>query len=433
MKILRVFSSALLVFLGTLAGMPVLAGPQPLPPVTPVGSSRPAAPITGLDRADHSASIEWNGDHVVYLTRPGSGYSPRVVRLSSTGSIEVPGTILANASQPNYLAARRIGSMVYLVYGSNADPMRLGTSYDGGRNFFWTVIPTTQLRADLVACPVIADVYGGPMVFAGYAKWTTREAGVVALWPDAIAPNTNSWGLAILDANGDPDRPPSTTDSYCPRASASIGDQIHVFAVRSNATTYTSVGRHLWYSPATSWSVANFASGASGELARGMSATVYNRDLWVSWNRGPSFHPLIGGSNNEETWIRRWSGTSWASAELRVMGTGRTIHATGQFLPTARRDVLEGNIYNSQCVGISRGMPTVVAGEALSGVLPGSRWNGLTLSRMDPVQGWLSPRLHLQGNTSAYWGSLVECQAINGRLSVGARDIFGGYRFQLFE
>ena len=75
----------------------------------------------------------------------------------------------------------------------------------------------------------------------------------------------------------------------------------------------------------------------------------------------------------------------------------------------------------------------VVVGEALSGVLAGTSWNGLTLSRMDPLQGWLSPRLHLDGSSSAYWGSLVECQVINGRLSVGARDVVGGYRFQLFE
>lgn len=435
MRIPSVLSALTCAALGALAlpVSPALAGPQSLPPVMPVGISRPAMSIAGINAADHSASIEWNGEHIVYLTRPGAGYSPRIVRISASASVEVPGSELANAAQPNYLAARRIGSMVYLVYGSNADPMRMGTSYDGGRNFFWNDLPTTQFRADLFACPVIADVYGGPMVFAGYSRWANREAGVVAMWPDAIAPNTHSWGSAILDANGDPDRPPSTVDSYCPRAAASTGDQIHLFTVRSNATTSTSVGRHLWYAPANGWSVADFASGASGELARGMAATVYNRDVWVTWNRGSAFSPLIGGSSNEETWARRWSGSAWAGAERRVMGVGRLIPASGQYLPGARRDVLTANIYNAQCVGITRGMPTVVVGEALSGVLAGTSWNGLALSRMDPLQGWLPPRLHLDGSTSAYWGSLVECQVINGRLSVGARDVVGGYRFQLFE
>ena len=415
------------------AALPAWAGPQPLPPVTPVGPSRPAMPIAGIGSAEQSASIEWNGDHVVYLSVPGTGYAPRIVRLSSAGSAPVPGSELANASQPNYLAARRIGSMVYLVYGSNADAMRLGTSYDGGRNFFWTYLPTDQFRADLFACPVIADANGGPMIFSGYSRWASREAGIVAMWPNAPAPNTKTWGSAIVDANGDPDRPPSTIDSYCPRASASLGDQIHVFAVRSNASSSSSVGRHLWYAPTRGWTVADFAAGAAGELARGMSAVAYNNALWVSWNRGSIFHPLIGGSSNEETWIRRWSGLNWAEPERRIMGVGRLLPTTGQYLAGAQRDLLASNIYNGQCLGVTQGQPTVVAGEALSGVLAGTPWHGLTVARQDPVAGWTAPRLHLEGGSSAYWGSLVECQTINGRLSVGARDVYGGYRFQIFQ
>lgn len=420
--------------LAATAPLSVHAGPQPQAPVTAYGASRAAPFIAGIAAAEHSASIDWNGEHVVYLGRPGAGPTPRLVRVTASSSIEVPGSQLANAAQPNYLAARRIGAMVYLVYGSNVDAMRLGTSYDGGRNFFWNDLPTTEFRGDFFACPVIADVYGSPMVFAGYSRYVNRESGIVAMWPDAIAPNTRAWGSAILDANGDPDRPPQTIDSYCPRATAAVGDQIHVFAVRSNASHSVSTGRHLWYAPANGWTVSDFAPAASGELARGMAAVVHNnRDIWVSWNRGTVFHVLIGGTNNEETWIRRWSGFGWAGTERRVMGSGRLIPTSSQLLSAARRDVLASNVYNNQCLGITRGMPTVAAGEALSGVLAGAPWNGLSVSRMDPVQSWLTPRLHLESGSSVYTGALVECQVINGRLSVGARDVFGGYRFQLFE
>ncbi len=431
----RVSTLAVAVAVGLVApASPASAGPQIQPVVTPIGATRPAPSLRGIDRADLSASIDWNGDHVVFLSRPGTGTENRVVRLSSSGSQEIPGTALSpGVSQPNHLTARRIGMMVYLVIGSNDGTWRFGTSYDGGQNFFWDNPPMRAFSADLFGCPVIADVYGGPMLFLGYARWTSHDYGIVAMWPNATAPNISSWATAIVDSAGDPDRPNSQDMSFCPRASITTPSQeIHVFSVKTNSTTSASTGRHAVYTPAGGWFTEDFAPGASGELARGMSASTSGNDVWVSWNRGSLFHVLIGGSNNEETWAQRWTAGRWIGTAQRVMGTGRVIPGTGQLLPTALRNILEGNIYNSQCVAIVRGMPVVVAGEALNGVLVGTRWNGLSVSNLDPVLGWSTPRIQLQNNSSVFSGSLIECQVINGRLSVGAKDVTGGYRFQVY-
>ncbi len=86
MRIPNVLSVLACAALGALAlpVSPALAGPQSQPPVVPVGTSRPAMSIAGINAADQSASIEWNGEHIVYLTRPGAGYSPRIVRISAS-------------------------------------------------------------------------------------------------------------------------------------------------------------------------------------------------------------------------------------------------------------------------------------------------------------------------------------------------------------